>query len=88
MHLVDLDAAKDGASAQRELIRDLIYRFHGGVQVGGGVRNESDIELLLRNCASRVVIGSVAVKDPERVSRCGECRYGFDRICHRAGRQT
>ncbi len=79
LHLVDLDAAKDGASTQRELIRDLIYRFHGGVQVGGGVRNESDIELLLAIGASRVVIGSMAVKDPERVSRWGE-RYGFDRI--------
>lgn len=79
LHLVDLDAARDGASAQRELIRDLIYRFHGAVQVGGGVRNESDIELLLALGASRVVIGSVAVKDPERVSRWGE-RYGYDRI--------
>lgn len=79
LHLVDLDAARDGRSTQRELIRDLVYRFPGAVQVGGGIRGEEDIELLLAIGASRVVIGSQAIKDPERVSRWGE-RYGFDRI--------
>lgn len=79
LHLVDLDAARDGVSTQRELIRDLIYRFNGPVQVGGGVRHEGDIELLLALGASRVVIGSLAVKDPDRVSRWGD-RFGFDRI--------
>lgn len=45
------------------------------VQVGGGIRNEQDVSALLEAGATRVVIGSTAVKQPQLVQRWFE-RYG------------
>ncbi len=47
------------------------------VQVGGGIRNEQDVAALLEAGATRVVIGSTAVKQPEMVQGWFE-RYGAD----------
>ena len=65
LHVVDLDAATargSNAATVAEIVR------HGGfdvVQVGGGVRTESDIERLLDAGASAVVVGTRALEDPD-----------------------
>ncbi|TKI05749.1 1-(5-phosphoribosyl)-5-[(5-phosphoribosylamino)methylideneamino]imidazole-4-carboxamide isomerase [Martelella alba] len=68
LHLVDLDGARDPLARQIPLLRDLL----GGVapapvQVGGGVRTLDDVEALLAAGATRVVVGSTAVKQPRDV---------------------
>ena len=64
VHVVDLDAAT-GRGANREIIRDLLRDSSVPVQVGGGVRDESQIERLLDDGASWVVVGTRAVEDED-----------------------
>ena len=82
VHVVDLDGAKDGHSAQRMLIAELATFAKGlslALQVGGGVRAESDVQELLALGVARVVVGSTAVKEPALV-RAWMQKYGSERI--------
>ncbi len=69
LHLVDLTGAKDPAQRQIPLLKTLLAGVSVPVQVGGGVRTEADVEALLNAGASRVVVGSTAVKSPEVVEQ-------------------
>ena len=68
LHLVDLDGAKDPANRQTVLISQIIDGSGLKVQTGGGIRSRDDVEALLAAGASRVVIGSLAVRDQQAVS--------------------
>lgn len=65
LHLVDLDGAKEPKNRQISLIKSLCDAANVSVQVGGGIRSKDDIKALLSAGASRVVIGSVAILNPE-----------------------
>lgn len=79
LHLVDLTGAKNAADRQLELLTNLMKNAPLPVQVGGGVRTAADVEQLLAAGASRVVVGSVAIREPETVQ--GWLRtYGGDKI--------
>ncbi len=67
LHLVDLTGAKDPAARQIPLLTKLLAGVNVPVQVGGGIRTRDDVEALLNAGATRVVVGSTAVKDPEEV---------------------
>ncbi len=67
LHLVDLDAARDGGYRLAPLLRSLGDHASLRIQTGGGVRSEADIEALLEAGAQRVVVGSLAVREPGRV---------------------
>jgi len=79
LHLVDLDAAREGGYTLRELVRGIVARTGLNVQTGGGVRSEDDVASILDAGAQRVVVGSLAVRETERVVRWIE-RFGADRI--------
>ncbi|NGN98000.1 1-(5-phosphoribosyl)-5-[(5-phosphoribosylamino)methylideneamino]imidazole-4-carboxamide isomerase [Grimontia sp. S25] len=79
LHLVDLTGAKDTSARQLPLIEKLIASTPANIQIGGGVRKESDVVELLRAGAKRVVIGSTAVKQPELVKGWME-KYGAEQI--------
>ena len=67
LHLVDLDAARDGGYALRSLLGEVrALGLH--VQTGGGVRSEADVEALFAAGAERVVVGSLAMREPGRVA--------------------
>jgi len=68
IHIVDLQGAKDLSKRQLALIRELSSSTEVLIQTGGGVRTEKDITELLDAGAGRVVIGSLAIKEPELVS--------------------
>lgn len=78
LHLVDLSGARDGKRRQLSLVES-VAATGIKVQTGGGVRKSEDIESLLQSGASRVVIGSLAVTDPARVSGW-LVRYGAEAI--------
>jgi len=80
LHVVDLDAARDGVSQARGLIGQLAQLSGLLVQTGGGVRSEADVEALLELGVARVVVGSVAVREPARVLRW-LAEYGSERVC-------
>jgi len=67
LHVVDLDGARDGAAAQRELVREIVTAFGSGVQVGGGIRTPDAIEAYLELGVDRVVLGTAAIRDPDLV---------------------
>ena len=79
LHLVDLTGAKNAADRQLELLTTLMKNAPLPVQVGGGVRTAADVEQLLAAGASRVVVGSVAIREPETVQGWLR-RYGGDKI--------
>ncbi len=67
MHLVDLDAAKAGGYTLAPLLQQIAATTSLKVQTGGGVRGRDDVARILEAGASRVVIGSLAVRQPEQV---------------------
>ena len=80
VHVVDLDGARDGLLAHRELILDLAAQRGVRLQVGGGIRSAAVIAELLASGIERVVIGSAAVERPDEVlGWLG--RFGAERIC-------
>jgi phosphoribosylformimino-5-aminoimidazole carboxamide ribotide isomerase len=68
LHVVDLDGARDGSQAHRDVIRELCGRGKLKLQVGGGLRERTTVEDTLAAGVSRAVIGSLAVSDPDIVS--------------------
>lgn len=80
VHVVDLDGARDGVLANREVIADLAAQGAVKLQVGGGIRSPQVIEDLLSSGVERVVIGSAAVERPDEVI-AWVGRFGADRIC-------
>lgn len=79
LHLVDLTGAKDPQKRQIPLLKKLLAGVSVPVQVGGGIRTEDDVKALLEAGATRVVIGSTAVKQPKLVQSWFE-QYGGDAI--------
>lgn len=79
LHLVDLTGAKDPQKRQITLLKKLLAGVSVPVQVGGGIRSEEDVKALLEAGATRVVIGSTAVTQPELVKTWFE-RYGGEVI--------
>ncbi|MEO8670274.1 MAG: 1-(5-phosphoribosyl)-5-[(5-phosphoribosylamino)methylideneamino]imidazole-4-carboxamide isomerase [Tahibacter sp.] len=79
LHVVDLDGARDGSLANLQMIA-LIAQGGLEIQAGGGVRSEDDVARLLDAGVSRVVIGSVAVREPLLVCEWLQ-RFGAERLC-------
>jgi phosphoribosylformimino-5-aminoimidazole carboxamide ribotide isomerase len=78
-HVVDLDGAKAGAPAQHDLLATLAAAAPLKLQVAGGVRTETHVATLLDAGAARVVVGSLAVRDPQATTALLD-RFGPERI--------
>ena len=65
LHVVDLDGALSGASANLEHVRRIASELDAHVQMGGGLRDAFAVEKALSAGAERVVIGTAALADPE-----------------------
>ncbi len=64
LHLVDLDGAKDGRPTNIEFVEEIIDTVEIPCGIGGGIRDEETICRLLEIGLSRLVIGTVALKQP------------------------
>ena len=64
LHVVDLDAAM-GHGSNIAVVRSLLFDSTVPVQVGGGVRSDELVEELLEAGASRVIVGTRALEEPE-----------------------
>ncbi len=67
LHVVDLDGAKEGRISNLTSIKKIREVFTGTIEVGGGIRKIEDIELLLSTGIDRVILGTVAVENPDFV---------------------
>ena len=79
LHVVDLDGARDGVPAQRDVIGALVAALDIPVQVGGGVRTVEHGAALYDAGVERVVIGTAAIEQPELVDRL-LAAYGPERV--------
>jgi len=79
LHMVDLDGAKAGEMQQFGVIERVAKSTTLKIQTGGGIRSEKTVQKLLDVGASRVVVGSLAVKNRAMVQ--GWLRaFGGDKI--------
>lgn len=79
LHLVDLDAAREGKYTLVPLLREIRAATPLMVQTGGGVRHEADVDAMIAAGAERVIVGTLAVREPEKVVRWLE-RFGPERL--------
>ena len=79
VHVVDLDGAEAGEARQHGLIGELTQAIDVNIQSGGGVRGANDVAKLLDAGVSRVVVGSLAVTQPNDVAAWLK-GYGVERI--------
>jgi phosphoribosylformimino-5-aminoimidazole carboxamide ribotide isomerase len=78
LHLVDLDGALAGKPVNLEVIAAIAKNVRIPVQLGGGIRTLDTIAQLLEVGVKRVILGSIAVKQPELVAAA--CKKYGDRI--------
>jgi phosphoribosylformimino-5-aminoimidazole carboxamide ribotide isomerase len=65
LHLVDLDGARDGKSANRQALQAILAAVDVPCQVGGGIRSEETIDDFFTLGVARLVIGTRALTDPD-----------------------
>ncbi len=67
LHLVDLDGALAGSSKNLAAIEEILKVVDIPTELGGGIRSMEQIDQLLAMGITRVILGSVAVKNPDLV---------------------
>lgn len=76
IHIVDLDGARYGKTFVIDIIKNIKSKYDIKIETGGGVRTMKDIDDRINAGASRVIIGTAAVKNPdlvkEAVKKCGD----------------
>ena len=77
VHVVDLAGARDGAGDRR--LWDRLGQAGAPFQIGGGIRTVADAQGAIAAGASRVVLGTAAVWEPDVVARIVE-QVGTDRV--------
>lgn len=67
LHVVDLNGAFAGSSQNAEAVDQILSRVKMPVQLGGGIRDHAVIDAWLDKGIARVILGTVAVRDPDLV---------------------
>ncbi|MEX0381106.1 1-(5-phosphoribosyl)-5-[(5-phosphoribosylamino)methylideneamino]imidazole-4-carboxamide isomerase [Leuconostoc sp. MS02] len=75
LHVVDLDGAKSGLAANLKTIIAIRQNFTGFIEVGGGIRTMAQIEQYQNLGVDRVILGSIALKNPTLVQQAVQ-KYG------------
>lgn len=65
LHVVDLDGAKDGTTANFDTVKKIIDTTGLSVEIGGGVRDIERVKKYVDIGVDRIIIGTAAVTDPE-----------------------
>ena len=81
LHVVDLDGAAQGQlqHSHLDLVLKIIAETGLQIQLGGGIRNEEYAKQLIDNGISRIVLGSIAIAEPEKVKEWLHT-FGLDQI--------
>lgn len=83
LHVVDLNGAFAGETVNGEAVEAILKATKNPVQLGGGIRNLDHIEKWLSKGLARVILGTVAVRDPQLVKQAckefpGKIAVGID----------
>jgi phosphoribosylformimino-5-aminoimidazole carboxamide ribotide isomerase len=77
LHVVDLDGARSGRPGNHEAVRAILAAARGvKVQLGGGLRSLASVEEALGLGVDRVVVGTVAVREPGLLRECARRHPG------------
>lgn len=79
IHMVDLDGAKEGKPVNTKIYTDVAEKTNLKVELGGGIRSLETIQEYLNMGISRVILGSVALKNPKLVRDAVE-KFGNEKI--------
>ena len=75
LHVIDLDGAAKGEPRNIETIKAIVKKVKLPVQLGGGIRDEGTVAKLLGIGIARIILGTVAVENPNLIKAL--CRkYG------------
>ena len=78
LHMVDLDGAKTAQAQNRDIFISVAKETEMKVELGGGIRDQKTAAYYLENGIERVIVGSLAVRNPKLVAELVR-EYG-DRI--------
>lgn len=83
VHVVDLDGAVSGRPVNKDAVKSIVEAVDIPVQLGGGIRTLDQIKMWLDEGVSRVILGTVAVRDPDLVKKAcyefpGQIVVGID----------
>ena len=67
LHVVDLNGAFDGRATNADAVQAILKNTDVPVQLGGGIRTRADIDRWLEAGIARVILGTVALRDPDLV---------------------
>jgi phosphoribosylformimino-5-aminoimidazole carboxamide ribotide isomerase len=67
LHVVDLNGAIEGESRNADAVKAILTTVSAPVQLGGGIRTLASVETWIEAGVSRVILGTVAVRDPDLV---------------------
>ncbi|MEM6626043.1 MAG: 1-(5-phosphoribosyl)-5-[(5-phosphoribosylamino)methylideneamino]imidazole-4-carboxamide isomerase [Pseudomonadota bacterium] len=76
LHVVDLNGAFEGRSANAAAVEAILSATGAPVQLGGGVRDMAGVERWLEAGVSRVILGTAAVRDPDFVRAAAKAHEG------------
>ncbi len=79
LHVVDLDGAFQGKSANRAVIQAIRAAVAIPIEVGGGMRSRADIDAMLALGVDSVIVGTWAVRDPSTVEAALHA-FGAERV--------
>jgi phosphoribosylformimino-5-aminoimidazole carboxamide ribotide isomerase len=67
LHVVDLNGAVEGKAVNAAAVEAILHAVSAPVQLGGGIRSLADIERWIEAGVSRIILGTLAVTEPEVV---------------------
>jgi phosphoribosylformimino-5-aminoimidazole carboxamide ribotide isomerase len=79
LHVINLDGAFGRSEKNASVIRDLIRETGVEIQLGGGIRSLSDAAGWLRTGVVRVILGTLAIRDPESIKTLA-AEYGSHHV--------
>ena len=79
LHIVDLEGARSNKIQNFKIIEKIVRETNLDIQFGGGIKSDNQIKIAFESGVNKVIVGSVAVKKPEKFIKWIEY-YGFDKI--------
>ena len=76
LHVVDLNGAFEGKAVNRAAVEAILAATDAPVQLGGGIRTRAQIDAWLEAGVSRVILGTVALRDPALVKEAARALPG------------
>jgi len=65
IHVVDLEGAFSGSPQNASTIMDIVKKIKVAIELGGGIRNSATVKKLLNSGINRVILGTIALKEPQ-----------------------